>query len=525
MEIEAKYSLPNRATWEQLLTLRSLAGFDLHEAGDEQVTDHYLDTPARAIAANGYALRLRQVAFQAEWVATLKSLVRAEGALHRREEYEVSVPSAALPAAWPASPARDLALRLAGDEPLEVLFVLEQTRHRRQARQDERVAAELSFDAVAISAQPGEALIYELEIELRPAGTLAEVQALGAALAGYGLQPQPLSKFARALALVDAGDLPAPPAARPRTPGVRADEPMAEAGRKVLRFHFQRMLAQAAEARAGTDQRPVHAMRVAARRQRAALRLFGDGYKPKTLRPIRAGLQTLAGTLGAVRDLDVLRAGARDYQARLPAAEAASLEPLLETWAAEQEAARAALVEHLDSADYARFKDVYTEFLETEGAGVSRATGGVRPELVRQVLPARLWEHYAAVRAYETALPGAPLETVHALRLEAKRLRYTLEFLQEALDPAAAEAIAAVVALQDHLGALQDLDVTIDRLSAFDAGLGKRTTQPDVRQAVRAYQRYQRVRLRSLRRTLDQPWRVVNSGRFRKLLGRVASRL
>lgn len=525
MEVEVKYSVPDRAAFDRLLALPALGGYALRPIESEQVVDSYLDTPSRALERGGYALRLRQSPAQTAWLATLKGLGGASGALHQREEVETDVPARLLPAAWPESPARELALRLAGAEPLDELFSLEQNRHRRQVWSGERLAAVLSLDVVTLSATANEAVSYELEIELLPHGTLADLELLSAAVADLGLPPQPRSKFARGLALLERGGLPPAPPVRPKTPGVRADEPMAEAGRKVLRFHFDRMLLHEAGARAGQEVRPLHAMRVAARRQRAALRLFGDSYKPKALKPLRSGLQTLAGCLGAVRDLDVLLSAAREYQASLPAPEAAALEPLLGAWMAERDTARAALAHHFDSDRYAAFKQHAAAFTHTPGVGVRPPGRGVRPLLVRQVLPARLWEHYAAVRAYETALPGAPLETVHALRLAAKRLRYALEFLAEALDPAAAEAIAAVVALQDHLGALQDLDVTIARLRAFDEALGRHPAQPDTRRAVRAYLAACRDRLRRLRRTLSSPWRRVDSPQFRKLLGRAASRL
>ena len=64
-----------------------------------------------------------------------------------------------------------------------------------------------------------------------------------------------------------------------RTPGVRGDDPWAEAGRKVLRFHLARMFARVPGVIAGEDPEEVHAMRVAARRARAAWRVFGDGFE------------------------------------------------------------------------------------------------------------------------------------------------------------------------------------------------------------------------------------------------------
>ena len=59
---------------------------------------------------------------------------------------------------------------------------------------------------------------------------------------------------------------------------VRADDPWSEAGRKVLAGHLGRVLARAPGVVSGEDPEEVHAMRVATRRMRAAMRVFGGAY-------------------------------------------------------------------------------------------------------------------------------------------------------------------------------------------------------------------------------------------------------
>jgi CHAD domain-containing protein len=55
-----------------------------------------------------------------------------------------------------------------------------------------------------------------------------------------------------------------------------------------------------------------------------------------------------------------------------------------------------------------------------------------------------------------TDLPNPPLERLHALRIACKRLRYALEFFREVLGPNTKALIKEIVAMQDHLGDLQD---------------------------------------------------------------------
>ena len=60
--------------------------------------------------------------------------------------------------------------------------------------------------------------------------------------------------------------------------GVRADDPMAEAGRKILHYHWEQALAHEAGTIArGSEE--LHDMRVATRRQRAALRIVMPHFR------------------------------------------------------------------------------------------------------------------------------------------------------------------------------------------------------------------------------------------------------
>jgi CHAD domain-containing protein len=520
MEIEAKYTVPDTATLADLLALKGLAAYKFRAAGEKQLTDHYLDTASRDVLQGGYACRMREGEMDGGWLITVKGLGGAEGEIHRREEYEVEVPPNAPPEVWPESQARELALRLSGGQPLIELFAIHQQRTVREVKLGRRRVGLASLDAVEIEAGERKAVFHELEIELAPTGKLEDLQALGTLLAPYKLEPQPHSKFERALALLDQPAEPKP-AKKKKHPGVRADEPMAEAGRKILRFHFERMLANEAGTREGNDIEALHDMRVATRRQRAAFRFVAPFYKRKAIRPFRDELQTLAGGLGAVRDLDVLIDSARSYQVGLEGTIATAFQPLLDEWDSKREAARDEMLAYLDSDTYRNFKDAYGKFLETAGAG-ARSAATAEPQLVQHILPAELWSHYSAVRAYEAVLPWASIETLHALRIEGKRLRYLLEFFSEVLGSGVEEAIKAMVALQDHLGELHDTDVTLGLLREF-LMRNAQSLPPETIEAVGCYLKVKEARLRTLQRTVKRPWAKVNGKRFRRLLAKAVA--
>jgi CHAD domain-containing protein len=122
-------------------------------------------------------------------------------------------------------------------------------------------------------------------------------------------------------------------------------------------------------------------------------------------------------------------------------------------------------------------------------------------------------------------IPLASVETIHALRIEGKRLRYLLEFFNEVLRPGVAEAIEAIVALQDHAGELHDTDVTIGLLRDFLMRTTSTTLEPAVAAAVGGYLKLKLARLRALRRSLNRPWRRVTGKRFRRILAAAAADL
>jgi CHAD domain-containing protein len=308
-----------------------------------------------------------------------------------------------------------------------------------------------------------------------------------------------------------------------KTAGVLAEDHIAEAGRKVLRFHLARMLAREAGTRTGTDPEDLHSMRVATRRQRAAWRVFGGAFRVPRTKRFRNGLREIAARLGAVRDLDVLLEAADRYRADLPVAEQRALEPLLADWRNHREDARVLLLRELDSEGYKRWVDDYRDFVRTEGAAVL-PVGPVQPHRVRDTAPSRVWAAYEVVRGYEPVLRWADVETLHDLRIAAKWLRYSLEFVREALGDDSAPLIAKVTALQDHLGEMHDADVSASMARAFlVAHAGELSALESA--SIGRYLVSREREVARLRRTLGLPWRGVAGLPFRRALGRVVAGL
>jgi CHAD domain-containing protein len=260
---------------------------------------------------------------------------------------------------------------------------------------------------------------------------------------------------------------PALPQPRDKT-GITPDDPMSEAGRKVLLYHFAEMLAHENGTRLGEDIEELHDMRVATRRMRAAFEVFGEAFEPKVLKVHLKGLKATGRALGRVRDLDVFMEKAQHYLEGLPESERSGLDPLLHGWLAEREQARTEMNTYLESEAYQEFKLKFNRFLQTPGEGaLAVPQDQPTPYLVREIAPILIYNRLAAVRAYDSVLAHASIEQMHALRIEYKKLRYTVEYFREVLGAQAKEVINDIKKLQDHLGDLNDADVATEILRSF----------------------------------------------------------
>ncbi len=560
VEIELKFRVDDPAAGAAVMDTErfgSLAA-EADPAREVEMSDRYVDTADGAMSHAGYAVRLR--ALETGTLVSVKSLTRvaAAGGASKREEIEGPADAVAPPADWPPSDARALVIEHAGDAPLEELVTIRQRRRKRLYGSD-TATVELSLDDIEVVAD-GEIVerFTELEAEL-VSGDEAALAVIAAVLDGTeGLRRATSSKLEAALAAVDAAgnvngtkqagaddgagagagaaiDAKAvaaaiaaatpdiPPLSVGKTPGVLAEDHVAEAGRKVFRFHLAKMIDYEAGTRTGIDAEDLHKMRVATRRQRAAWRVFGTAFRPRRTKRYRDGLREIASRLGAVRDLDVQLEAADIYRADLPVAEQRAMEPLLNSWHAHRDVARTLLIRELDSDGHRRWLDDYRDFVRTEGS-FALPVSPVQPHRVRDTAPSRIWSAYEQLRGYEPVLRWADVETLHDLRIAAKWLRYSMEFTREALGPEVSTLIARVTALQDHLGLMNDADVTASMARTFLVDHAGDLSSLESA-AIGRYLVDREREVARLRRTMGPTWRGASGLRFRRALGRVVAEL
>jgi CHAD domain-containing protein len=193
------------------------------------------------------------------------------------------------------------------------------------------------------------------------------------------------------------------------------------------------------------------------------------------------------------------------------------VEPLRAAWRRDRELARRRLVARLDSKQYREFVDDYLEFTESPGAAEVITPLG-QPSLVRHTAGSRILAAYERVRAYETVLTWADVGTLHALRIESKRLRYTLEYFSEVLPVTSRKLIAQVTEMQDHLGLLNDAHVAANATRDW-LNLHAPHLPASSREAVGLYLDSREADVERLRRSFRPIWRRIAGRAFRRALG------
>lgn len=290
-------------------------------------------------------------------------------------------------------------------------------------------------------------------------------------------------------------------------PGLGPDTPLSVAGPLLVRGRlddarrFEAVLAGEGE----PDADAVHDMRIATRRLRAAIALFGRDE----LAELEDEVKALQDALGAVRDGQVQRG----WFARR--AEKAGGDGALVDWSgAGLPAATRRLRRALRAWQGAVAPSV------AEAAEHAAGKGTLRGEQLARELRARL-------RTLKRRLAAAREEpspaTAHRLRIAAKKLRYTAELVHPGFAAGAERMLEALVPLQERLGDLHDTDVRIERLGHL-ARTGARRERRAARAALEGLREERAREARALRRELArwQDERIVRS--LRRGIGKDASR-
>jgi CHAD domain-containing protein len=232
-----------------------------------------------------------------------------------------------------------------------------------------------------------------------------------------------------------------------------------EYGVECIERALNRMLALSDRVHSAEDDEAVHDMRVASRRLRAAIAVFGPAFPGKRYGRFRRHVKELTDSLSRARDLDVMIASISELSTVAPASYRAGIEGLREALVKErgrlQKTVRKSL-RRLHSADLmAEFQRIAAERSNAE----SNESEAMFAEAIRSRLD-EVWSWQAHVHD-----PGRVYE-LHQMRIAVKRLRYTMELFAPLRGPLFAKAIDRVRGVQEHLGKIHDADVLAPALLA-----------------------------------------------------------
>jgi CHAD domain-containing protein len=250
-----------------------------------ELTSAYFDTAERDLAAHGLLLRRREGDDDTGWQLKLPD---ANGRIEIHYPLSETMPS-------------DLSALLTGvslGKPLVNVATIHttRTRYRITDPKSHQLVAEIADDNVCatVDGATGEPIRWrEIEVELGP--TADEVpRTLAKRLASAGAKPSRYpSKLARVAAVSSTEN-------RPAHRG-KAEEALA----RYMHAQIEQIFAGDVGLRRGQDR--IHDTRVAIRRLRSTLRVFGTLLDPSAIEGVDDELKWFAGLLGEVRDSQVQR--------------------------------------------------------------------------------------------------------------------------------------------------------------------------------------------------------------------------
>ena len=421
----------------------------------------YYDTPKLELHRAEVALRLRRAGRQ--WLQTLKGGGSVKAGLHQRNEWEVPVSRAALDFSSPQATEWETSLPVRLRKKLHPVFITDFSRNSRMLDW-QGAQIELCMDRGEVRTEQRSTEICELELELKSG---EPHQLFELALVLLEIVPFELEAVSKAeqgyRLLMGQADGPVKGA----VPGLARTSTLPEALQTLIWSCLLHLQSNLRGAMTSDDAEYLHQMRVALRRLRVALRMTEKFRADESLSALGKDVAALCIALGRIREWDVFIAETvQPMCARM--AGHAGLQALL----AVSERQRAACYAKLRSTAQAReLQRLILRF------AIWMSGAYWQPPQGEDVLPAR---DFATRRLRKLARrftqSGRQLDSLdnvrlHALRILAKKLRYSAEFFAALYERQKSKPfLAALSGVQDVLGQINDVAVAhrlLDELAAL----------------------------------------------------------
>ena len=237
-----------------------------------------------------------------------------------------------------------------------------------------------------------------------------------------------------------------------------------------LREQLDKLRQELRGVRRNREIEPVHQARVASRRMRAALRMFGNCFDAKKVVRWEKRAKRLTKGLGAARDKDVQIEFVEEFLAKLDSKDRRH-RPGVQRLLLRLRQGRAALqpdvIRTLDKLEDGILAEMCGEMAKVLFTLKSHDVPLQSPVLFKRT-GAHIRDRMTDLLAWEYALED-PDDGAghHQLRIGAKKLRYTLEICQPAYDGQLGPFVKAVKRVQTLLGDIHDCDVWVEDVGVF----------------------------------------------------------
>ena len=269
-----------------------------------------------------------------------------------------------------------------------------------------------------------------------------------------------------------------------------------QAGMVVLSSQLAHLLASEPGTASGRDPEALHDMRIASRRLRSAMLVFGRAFSRRAMRSFERDITWLGELLGRVRDLDVFLLWLRAYSRKAPESDRTVLEAIIQEREAAKLKEQQALVQALASERYTAFKSALAEFLHQPG----EALAGHKQGRVSRFADKSLRRLLRDVRSKAEAA-GTDALKLHRVRIASKRVRYAAEFFASLYRDRLTDFVRLCKDIQDTLGLLHDAQTQLAYVESLPeaadpavAAARRRLRRALKRQAWRQYRAYVRLR-------------------------------
>ncbi|HEX6978154.1 MAG TPA: CHAD domain-containing protein [Alphaproteobacteria bacterium] len=447
MEIELTLRL-DPAVAKRLMRDPLLRKFKQGRRTTQRLLSIYFDTPDFRLRRQRATLRVRQIGGRR--IQTVKLAARAERGILARHEWEREI-DGTIPDLRDIDD-RDVRRIVNGDisNRLAPVFVSEITRSVIPLEVDGS-AIELAVDVGEIRTDRGRVPVCEAELELK-SGHVKNVYRLAQELnRRMPLSIEPMSKAERGYALA-ANAHPPPRKADP----VRLDPDMTagQAFQVIARNCLLHLRTNEASVRAEPTVEGVHQLRIAIRRFRSALSVFGAMLPTGERRRIGQKLRWIARQCARARELDVLLEEIL-YPMRKHLPDDAAMAEFIAVVEDACRAARKVVVTTLNSREYTGALLMVEAWVESRDW--QTVSDGIADQPVRGFARSVLKRLHRKLRKAGSDLEDLDETGLHALRIRAKKLRYAGEFFRGVFrDKVARNYLAAVTGIQDCLGTLND---------------------------------------------------------------------